>query len=378
MKKILFAGLCCVLLALAACASKDNTMPPSPLVSFTPTLQVGNLWSQSVGGGTDNSYLRMSPVVIGQVVYAADYSGRVAAFDAASGRVLWRVQVAVPLTTSIAVDAGKLFIGTNEGGVIALDQSNGQALWMTAVGNDVLATPCAAKGRVIVKSIDGSVTALSEADGRQLWHYAENMPPLILHADSQPQVVGNFAVIGFADGKLVVLRANSGRVVWARQIAVSKGSTDIERMVDIDVNPIVKNGVVFAATYQGKLAALNLRSGRLLWEHSISSYAGIAADAHHLYLSDANSHVWAFDLQSGAVNWRQTQLAYRMITGPVVMGQYIAVADREGYLHWLSSRDGHMVARAGVSRAGVLGTPTVSGNRLFALTSEGGLFAFGI
>jgi len=366
---------------LSACGwfgSKDNTTPPAPLVQFKPSLNVTPLWSTQVGSGSKKYYLKLTPAVANNKVYATDYNGRVTALDRASGRMIWQIKIGTDLTSGVAVDGSQLFIGTEDGQVIALSQKDGSQQWKTPVGSEILAAPVTAHGMVLVKSMDGVLTALSEKDGRQLWHFEQDVPSLILHICSQPQIAGSYVVAGFANGKLAVINLKSGKPLWVRPIAEPVGTTDIERMVDIDISPVVVDGVIYVATYQGEIAALDLKTGQIIWRHKVSAYAGMTADSDRIYLSDAKSHVWAFDEDEGTVLWRQSKLNARMITGPALMGRYVVVADAEGYLHWMSRRDGHFVARSYIGGNGVLADPVTIGHTVYTYSRDGMLSAFKI
>ncbi|NOZ37369.1 MAG: PQQ-binding-like beta-propeller repeat protein [Gammaproteobacteria bacterium] len=123
------------------------------------------------------------------------------------------------------------------------------------------------------------------------------------------------------------------------------GRTELERIIDIDVSLIVEGDLVYAVTYQGRLAAVQLENGQIRWVQNMSSYAGMTADAYRIYITDAQSQVLALNRMSGAILWRQEKLLRRSLTGPVLQGNYLAVADYDGYIHWLDREDGHIVAR---------------------------------
>lgn len=381
MKRILILFLLLIgIVSLSGCElfTKDNTEPPAPLVDFTQTLNTQLLWSIRVGHTNSRYYLRLSPVVVGNKIYTVDYAGDVSAVDINSGNLLWKINVGEDVTGGVSANDSKLFVVTEQGNVIALKQSDGSQIWKTPVGSEILASPTATSGVVLVKSIDGSLTGLDADSGKQLWHYVQSVPSLILHVSSQPEVAGSYVIAGFANGVLAVLNYRTGSELWDRPVAEPKGITDLERMVDIDVSPVVVKGIVYVATFQGKIAAMDLRTGKILWRHDISSYAGIAADFSKIYLSDAQSHVWAFDEGTGAVAWRQTSLNARMITGPALIGKYVVVADQLGYLHWMDKSNGKFVARDEVDSAGVTTPLVVEGNKLFVYSNSGVLFAYSI
>jgi len=365
---------CC---GLSACTSApDNTLKPAPLTEYAAKISVVPLWSTRVGDGANKHYLRMQPAVTKNVIYTASYSGKICAVCASDGRIIWKTNIKARLTSGVSVNAGRLFVATRQGQVVAVSAVNGQQLWVTQVGGTVLIAPKAYNGIVLAKSIDGSLTALSERNGRLMWRFTQTVPNLILHASSQPQFANGLVVAGFANSAVVAINSWNGKVMWLQKLVQPMGLTDIENMTDIDVNPVIVSGVVYVATYQGYVAALDLKTGHEIWRHKISGYAGIAADYQNVYVTDAKSHVWAFSEDSGASLWRQTALQGRKLTGPAIMSRYLVVADAYGYLHWLDKTNGTLVARNELRGHGAFTAPVVRGNVVYVYTSTGYLTAF--
>lgn len=379
MKRLLtFFPVVILAFLLFGCATSDNSLPPSPLVAFKPTIKTKLLWSAAAGSGGGKEYVRLTPAVAHDKVFTSDSDGNVTAVDAKSGAILWQVEAAHALTSGVGANDDQLFVATDRGEIVSLKQSNGSVLWQTPVSSEILSTPTVSQGVVLVKSIDGSLTALSARSGQQIWRFTQAVPSLILHASSQPAVSSGLAVAGFANGKLVAIALQSGKPQWMHPVTSPRGSTAVEQMVDIDVNPVVSDGVVYVATYQGDIAALNLNTGDLMWQHRISSYAGIAADSEYIYVTDAKGYVWSFKKDNGAVTWRQKKLLGRDLTGPAVVGRYLVVGDAEGYLHWISKGTGAFAARDQLDASGVVASPVVSNNVVYVYTVNGTLYAFRI
>lgn len=355
---------------------KDNTPTPTPLSSFKTELNTHLKWYSSVNNGIDSDYLKMIPAVGDRAIFTADKDGVVTATDKTNGSTLWQETVRASLSAGPSTNDGLVFIGGREGRVIALRQTDGKEIWNVQVSSEVLSPPTATHGVVLVKTIDGQLTALATNDGHALWHYQQTEPALILRGGSAPQVVHDDVIAGFANGNLAKLTLHDGSLLWQEVVAIPEGSFAIQRMVDIDADPVVYGNRVYVATYQGRISALELSSGKTLWTHDISSFTGLTVDGQRVYVSDATSNLWAFDADSGTVDWRQTQLVARNITGPTAIGNYIAVGDQEGYLHWVNKQDGHFVARDRVNSYGVLAAPITDNNIVYVLTKDGHLAAY--
>jgi outer membrane protein assembly factor BamB len=190
---------------------------------------------------------------------------------------------------------------------------------------------------------------MEAASGKSIWIYDRTVPLLTLRGISTPVIHNDIVIVGSDSGKLAALTLKTGTVLWETQIADPKGRTELERMVDIDVQPVVIEDVVYVVTYQGRLATVQLQSGRMMWARDISSYSGIALDPYRVYVSDVESQVWALNRFTGATLWRQDKLLRRAITGPVLQGPYLVVADYDGYVHWLKREDGRIIARKRVN-----------------------------
>jgi outer membrane protein assembly factor BamB len=355
---------------------KDNTPTPTPLTNFKPEASTRLKWYSSVNYGVGTDYLKMIPAVGERAIFTASKDGTVTATDKVTGATLWKQTLQASLSAGAAANEGMVFVGSREGRVFGLRQTDGKQVWNVQVASEVLAPPAASNGTVLVKTIDGQLTALAANDGHALWHFQQTEPALILRGGSAPQVTNADVVAGFANGNLAKLTLREGSLLWQETVAVPTGSFAIQRMVDIDADPVVYNNRVYVATYQGRISALDLSSGKSIWTHDISSFTGLTVDGQRVYVSDASSNLWAFDADTGTVDWRQTQLVARNITGPASIANYIVVADQEGYLHWINKQDGHFVARNHVNGYGILATPVVKNEVAYVLTTDGHLAAY--
>jgi len=364
---------------LTACSGffeKDNTPTPTPLAHFTPEVTPQLLWSTKVGEGTPaDDYLKMSPTLGETAVFTASNNGTITALNKTNGRINWQTNLRLPVTTGPGVGDGIVVVGCHHGDIIALQQASGRELWKRTVPGEVIAKPAIGSGIVIVKAVDGYTRALSIRDGHELWAFQQVEPNLILRGSSAPLIRDHHVVVGYANGNLAKLSLQDGQLLWLQTVAIPEGAFAIQRMIDIDADPILFEHHLYVATYQGKISSLDWTSGRILWTHDISSYTGMIADDTTVYISDARGLVWAFSADSGLVSWRQNRLEYRIVSGPALMGNYIVIGDAEGYLHWLGKRDGHFAARVHLGSA-IYTAPIVENNIIYTLTNNGYLAAY--
>lgn len=379
MKFIRLIGLITFTAVLTACHpfGTSNLEAPSPLPVYTPTTHVTQLWSTSVGDGTNELGLRFAMGYDQGVIYTTDAEGEVTATKALTGNEIWQTDVDTNITAGVGVGSGIVVVGSNDGQVIALNNKTGVKLWSVNVGNQMLAVPQVKSGVVIVKTVADNLIALDATSGRQLWNFVVEAPTLILRFGSTPQIAGEIVYAGFANGKLVALGLQMGNLTWQQQIAMPQGVNAVQQMIDIDADPVLRSDRVYVATYQGNIAAVNVKNGNSIWSHKISTYTGLVADTSGLYVTDAEGHVWSFAAANGAVNWVQKQLQARILGIPALMGNYIVVGDAEGYLHWINKQSGQFAAYVEVEDEDpIAAKPLVIGNNVYVLTNEGELAAY--
>ncbi len=375
MKRI--AAIAVLTVLLAACASKSRIArdEPSPLPEFERQYKVSVLWSASAGSGTGKHVLRLSPRLEGDALYTVDRKGRVMARRSDDGKVLWRNDLGLPVTAAPGTGEGLVVVGTGKAEVIALDRQDGKRKWSVMVSSEVLSAPAVQSGVVAVQTVDGKVYGFSATDGKKLWVYGRTEPALSLRGTSNPVIVHQYVFAGFAGGRIVALRLADGRVAWEHTVADPHGRNEIERLVDVDAPVLVVGDALYAAAYQGKIVAVDLKSGQISWSRDVSTHTGLSTDAQNVYVADASGVVIAFDRQSGASVWKQDVLKGRSLNAPAVVNGHVAVADFEGYVHWFSAEDGHPVARHRVGSGPILAQAETGEDRLFIIGQNGKLAA---
>lgn len=378
--------LICALTWLSACAVGDyvadllegeaNIEPPAPLTEIETTLEIETRWSTTVGRGVEKQFLKLTPVAAGDLIFTADRKGEVSAVNAQTGKLVWEQDTEQPISGGPGVGEGAVLLGTSEAEVLALSQEDGHLVWKSAVTSEVLAAPRAAEGVAVARTVDGKLFGIDASDGQRLWVYDRQVPALTLRGTSAPVLVNGLAVTGFDNGSLVALELKTGKPVWEALVAQPRGRSDLERMVDIDAEPLVIDGTLYVAAFQRGVAAMTLESGQISWERDVSSYAGIAADPGNVYVSDDQGHVWALDRYTGSSVWKQEKLHARALSAPATIGDYVVVGDFEGYLHWMRRDDGEIVARVRVDKSRIIAAPFVEHDTLFAYSSDGTLGAY--
>jgi outer membrane protein assembly factor BamB len=356
----------------------DNTAPPAELVEFEPTVNVRTVWQRRVGSGAGELFLKLRPAIDEDRVFAATRDGRVQAFDARTGETVWDTDTDSPLSGGPGIGDGLVLLGTSEGEVLALGEEDGEIKWRARVSSEVLSSPEARGGIVVTRTIDGKLFGLSTDDGTRLWVYDRTTPVLTLRGTSSPALAEGAAIAGFDNGQVVAIALSNGQPLWETRVAVPRGRTELERMVDIDADPVILDNAVYAVTYQGQVAALELFSGEVIWRRDMSSHAGLGVGPRNVYVTDDSSHVWALDRANSASMWRQSKLEARRVSPPAVFNEFVVVGDLEGYVHWLRKEDGQFAARVRIDSDGIVAAPVATPFAVYVYGSGGELAALQI
>lgn len=356
---------------------EDNGEPPSPLVKFEPTIKVNKLWSDRYGKGTDELYLNLEPAIYGDLIFTADRDGRVIAVDAGSGKVKWEQRDKKELISGgPGVGDDLVFVGTSDAAVVARDIKTGEIRWSAKVSSEILAAPRAAEGMVVVRTGDGKLFGLDSATGHRKWIYDRAIPVLTLRGTGAPIIHNGLVLAGFDNGRLIALELTTGKLAWEARLAEPSGRSELERLVDVDGEPVIVGDTAYIASFQGRVAAVSVSDGRIEWTRDISSYADLAVDDDHVYVTDDTGGVWALDRADGHSIWKQDALKARRLTGPGEIGGYVVVGDFEGYLHWLRADTGGMVNRIRIDKQRILSSPLKIDGALVAYSSSGEMAAY--
>lgn len=366
-----------VLALSGGCATNDEVgEQPAELQTFEEKIEVRRIWSARLGGSSERLRLGLSPATDGARIYAGSYEGQAAAFDAETGRRIWNVQTNLPLSAGPTYGNGALAFGTTDGDLIVLDSETGEERWRRAVGAEVLAAPAIANDILALRSVDGRLRGYSAIDGRELWSVEQTVPALTMRGNTAPAISEGVVVTGFDNGRLSSYELNSGDPMWEIIVAVPSGRTELERLIDVSAGLKVVGGDVFAVGYHGRVLAISLQNGLIIWQQEFSSYSGLGVDLNSVYITDEYSEVVALDKAIGTPRWRQDGLRLRDVTAPSPYGNTIVVGDFEGYLHWLDPSDGSFIARERLANRPIYGAPLVVGANLFAQAEDGTLSAY--
>jgi len=365
------------MLALAACDSKEKKAEkPIELTDIkSPTVRIQKLWGASVGGGGKKLRLGLGLATSGDRLFAAGRDGDVAAFDLKTGKQLWRLETKLVLSGGTGVGGDVVAVGSADGVVVAIGAADGKERWRHELKGEILSAPAVAETEVIVRTVDGTLRALALSDGVELWTAEQQIPRLTLRGTAAPVVAREVAISGFDNGRVLAVNIKDGATVWDSPVSPSHGRTELERLNDIDAAVKVVGDDVFVAGFQGRAAMLALESGQIWWTRDVSSYRGVDVDDDQMYISTSQGDLVALKRRSGVEVWRDESLKRRSLSAPAVVGEYVVVADLEGYVHWFDRATGAPAGRTKTGGERVTNAPLSANGNLYLINDAGEIAA---
>ena len=354
----------------------EDATAPVQLERIDSKVSLKKRWSSKIGDGQGDGFYKITPTLIDGVIYVASSDGEVVAINAANGARLWRVELERPLSGGVGYHNRSLYLGGADGSVLQLSAEDGAVEWEAAVSGEVLAAPVVSDDWVIVQTYDGKLLGFRSGAEEPSWTFTSDVPVLSLRGTSAPILVGGNAIAGFGDGKVVAVDVDSGNVSWEARIGVPQGSSEIDRIVDVD-GAMTQQGIeLFVASYQGRLAALDSRTGRKLWQQNVSSVTGTNVGFGNVYVADVDGTLSAFLRTGQGVRWQNIELGYRELSRPTPVSSYVATVDFEGYLHLLSQVDGQIVGRSKIGGDAARADMIADSGRLIIYADNGQLLAY--
>ncbi len=370
---------------LAACGAKtkktdffgEEPKPVKPKVSTTTKLDKN--WRVSLGKKIQTGDAILSPVLFGDDIYAASANGKVYKVNASDGKQVWQTKLRKEtISSGVGVGGGLVLVGTDQGIVYAFNQQDGEIAWKAPLSSEILSSPVIDNGIVVARAGDGKVFGLSSYDGSIKWTISRQLPKLTLRGDSRPVLTQGVAFVGFSDGNMAAFRAENGAALWDFPISFPRGTNEIDRLADVDTNPLLVGEYLYISSYQEVTHALDIRNQRIAWSSDVSSFHSLAYDAAYLYITDKTGVVHQLDRSNGQRGWSQNALQHFSVSAPISVGPYILVSEGEGGLYVIRKSTGEVVGKHSLGAKTIIGEPIVDSDIIYFMDSSGTLQSISI
>jgi outer membrane protein assembly factor BamB len=328
-------------------------------------------WRYNSGGSFDAESGRLRPGPDDDQVVIAGTDGEVAAVSKETGERRWVVDLDTTLTAGVGTGDGLAIVADLGGTVVALDRQNGAERWRAEVGGEVLAPPVIAPGVAVIRAGDAKIVGLDTANGSLLWTVQKAIDGLSVRGTSKPLLNGRGIVAGLADGRLLAIDIDRGQVLWETPIGTRSGSSEVGRLADIDADPALLGTVLYVASYQSRVVAMALGSPRVIWSNDVSTLRNLGLDADRVYVTTDEGSIVALNRYTGETIWEQDRLAGRGLSGPLAKSGQLIVGDYEGVIYQIDPESGAIRTAQRIGGGAVVETP-IALDDLVLVTSESG------
>ena len=354
---------------LTACSSAPDKPQPAPLPAVSGTFKLQKAWTNQIGEVSTP----LMASVHGEQVAVASSLGQLALIDAGNGRDVWRLNLGAPIQAGVGGDGQRFAVVTRNNELVTVEA--GRVLWRQALPALSYTPPLVAGARVFVLTGDRAVSAFDGASGQKLWTQQRPGDPLVLRQAGLLMPVGDQLLVGWG-GRLASLNPLSGAVRWETLVGSTRGTNEVERLVDLVAGASRVGNSVCVRAFQISVACVDGVNGRLGWSRASNGHQGLAGDAQTLWGVESDGKLQAWQRASGTPLWTQEALRFRGLSLPLAWGPTLVVGDQDGWVHALSPKDGQPLQRIGTDGSAITGRPVAVGQTLVVVTRTGGVFGF--
>jgi len=352
---------------------------------------LGRLWTQNIAGGGKRARLASEPIISGGRVFVIDTNATVHALDARTGASIWTASVQTgndnrkaEFGGGVSTDGDRVYVSTGVGDVAALSFADGKQLWKVRPGGPLRGAATLANGHVYVMSQDNQIFALSQADGSVVWTDGGTVQATAIFGVGAPAASQGTVIAGYSSGELTAYRYENGRVLWGDALSRTSISTSVAALMDIDANPVIDRGRVFAIGQGGRMASYELVSGQRLWEINIAGVATPVVAGDWVFVVTDNSRLLCVERATGRIRWISQLKNYHNIKkksgivrwhGPLLGSGRLILVSTDGDLTDVDPENGNIRSQINIGQSMSL-PPVAAGGIVYILTDEGRLIAF--
>jgi outer membrane protein assembly factor BamB len=351
------------------------------------------VWTAQIAGSSNRERLAAPPVVGGNKLFVEGTDGVITAFDKNTGARVWSLENDATMTKDmrpsafgggVSFEAGKLYATNGVGEVKALNAETGEVLWKVKPAGPLRGSPTIAFGQLFVMTQDNQIISLNINDGSLVWDESGSNTQSGVFGVAAPSAGQGTIVAGYSSGELSAYRYENGRTLWSDALARTNISTTVGTITDIDADPIIDSGRVYALGQGGRMAAYELVTGQRIWELNLAGISTPAIAGEWIFTLTDDARLLAIARSSGRVRWITQLQGYKdeedkkgpiFWTGPVLAGGQLWVASSRGELWKVSAGEGSAAFFAEVDQPISL-PPIVADGYLYLLDDSGTIHAW--
>jgi outer membrane protein assembly factor BamB len=354
----------------------------------------GQAWSAQISGNSKTDRLASSPVIADNRLIAIGTDAVVTAFAADTGARIWATSIAtenrqyrnILFGGGVGVEGSVVYAASGAGDVVAMNAADGSVIWKAKPGGLLRGAPTIAYGSVYVISQDNQIFALNASDGTVVWQATASAEAGSVFGAASPAAGQSTIVAGFSSGEVQAYRYENGRDLWEDALARTSMALSVSTLTDVDADPVVDRGRVFALGQGGRMASYDLLSGQRIWEISIAGISTPYVVGDWVYAITDDAKLMAVARGTGKVRWLQQLARFRVEsekkkkdpirwTGPILAGGRLIAVNSEGQMVEFSPSDGSTLATSEFKSA-ISQSPVVANNTLYVLEDNGRITAW--
>jgi outer membrane protein assembly factor BamB len=349
------------------------------------------IWQVDIGDGSNKGRkLLTRPVVADGRIFAMDLNFLISAYDADTGKRLWRYKPKMPRQDDetfgggLAYDKGRLYVTTGFGEVLSLEAETGRLAWTQTISGPMRAAPTVAGGRLYVATIDNQLNVLDADTGEKKWTHSAISESAGLLGDGSVAVEGSTVVVPYTSGEIFAIRAENGRVVWSDNLTAIRRVDAMASLAHIRASPVIDRGVVYAISHSGRFVAIDQRSGARIWERGIGGVDMPWVAGDFIFVLSNDNEIYCLTREGGRVRWVQPLPRFEnpekkkkpiRWAGPVLAGDRLILTGSHGEVMTVSPYTGEPLGRMSVPD-GILLPPVVAKGTIYFLTDDADLIAY--
>jgi len=349
---------------LAACSSTPDKPVPTALYDFKSQITVTPVWSAQAGPVGSTLALNAAAGRLGLV----SQNGLVTVLNADTGSVIWQLALNTPVSAGMGGDGQRYAAITQTNDLVAM--SEGKEIWRSKLPANAFTAPLVAGGRVFVHTTDRTVLAFDGASGQRLWSQQRSGDPLVL---KQAGILSSFQenlLVGLT-GRLVAMNPANGASKWEAVVGSSRGTNEVERLVDLVAGVSRVGNIVCARAYQTSVTCLDAAKGSNVWTRASQGHVGVTGNEGSVFGSESDGKLVAWNRITGQVSWQTESLRFRGLTAPAWADEQLVVGDELGWVHWLDAKNGQTLARVQLDSSGVAIAPLRLGKNWISVSKSG-------
>ncbi len=360
-------------------------------IESAPLSNLQQIWESDIGkGGSNRLPLIVKPIMGNGKVYTLDIKSNLRAFHDQTGKLIWEKNIRpknedeAVIAGGLAFDQNVLFISGGYNETLALNAQNGELIWRSSMDAGSRAAPSVYNGRVYIKTLNNNLIALDAANGQVLWKYEGVGESTGLLGTASPAVDDQIVVAAFSSGDLVALRVENGSVVWSDRLINSLQLNSLSTLADIRAHPIIKDDVIYAISYGGKMVAIDKRTGTRLWAKDISSSETPLLIDDYLFILNADNKLVALDKTTGNSIWiknipqyenpekRKNQIFW---SGPLMINSKLVLVGTNGIIAICNPQNGDLIQQLNTKKSMSL-SPIIANGIIYIVSTDGSLLAY--